>query len=47
MNRSEECHLEWEEPVVIELSKDPDAEGVCAAVGSGAVGGCAPAGAVP
>jgi len=24
-----ECHMEWDEPVIIELSKEPDAEGAC------------------
>ena len=26
VNRLEGCHMEWEEPEVVELSKDPDAE---------------------
>ena len=37
VNRLEGCPMEWVEPEVVELSKEPDAEGACEA-GSVAVG---------
>ena len=39
VNRLEGCPMEWVEPAVVELSKDPDAEGFCAN-GSAAGGSC-------
>jgi hypothetical protein len=41
VHRPERDPMAWEEPEIVELSRDPEAGGVCAAVGSAAAGGCA------